>query len=178
MRKLTNFLTGVKNQGKTFTTFQYTTEKGDTTGWEINILDLNPEKYINGLINYDKRADEVITSAIGLDSSISNISKDGVISKSGSDAYYNYIIYLYANLPTAERMVCSELNEAININFPALYKQGFRLGLYTDVPSQQQDISPNDRLQNQQNKSTEQINKRLDKTDALLGKIASKLQIS
>jgi len=177
MRKLTNFLTGVKNQGKTFTTFKYTTEKGDQTGWEINVLDLNPEKYIKGLIDYDKRADEVITSSIGLDSSISNISKDGVISKSGSDAYYNYIIYLYANLPTAERMTCSALNEAINVNFPALYKQGFRIGLYTEVPSQQQDVSPNDRLQNQQNKSTEQVNNRLDKQQELLNQIISKLSV-
>jgi len=128
------------------------------------------------LNDYDKRADEVITSSIGLDSSISNISKDGVISKSGSDAYYNYIIYLYANLPTAERMTCSALNEAVSVNFPALYKQGYRLGLYTDVPSQQQDVAPNDRLQNQQNRSTEQVNKRLDKTDATMAEILNILK--
>jgi len=176
MRKLTQFLSGITNQGKTFTTYKYQTEKGDSVGWEIVPLDMKYREYVTALNDYDKRADEVITSSIGIDSSISNISKDGVISKSGSDAYYNYILYMDANLPTAERVSCSALNEAISINFPALYKQGFRLGLYTDVPSQQQDISPNDRLQNQQNKSTEQINKRLDKTDAMLAQIFNKLE--
>ena len=174
MRKLTEFLSGVKNQGKTFTTFKYQTDKGDSVGWEIIPLDMKYLEYITSLNNYDKRADEVITSSIGIDSSISNISKDGVISKSGSDSYYNYILYLYANLPTAERVTCSALNEAISINFPALYKQGYRLGLYTDVPSQQQNVSPNNRLQNQQNQQsqqTAQINNRLNKTDALLQKI-------
>lgn len=178
MRKLTSFLSGVKNQGKTYTSFKYTTDKGDSVGWEIVPIDMKYREYITALNDYDKRADEVITSSIGIDSSISNISKDGVISKSGSDAYYNYILYLYANLPTAERVSCSAINEAINVNFPALYKQGFRVGLYTEVPSQQQDISPNDRLQNQQNKSTEQVNKRLDKTDTLLQQIAAKLNVS
>ncbi len=176
MRKLTDFLSGVKNQGKTFTTFKYQTDKGDSVGWEILPLDMKYREYITALNDYDKRADEVITSSIGIDSSISNISKDGVISKSGSDAYYNYILYLYANLPTAERVSCSAINEAINVNFPALYKQGFRVGLYTEVPSQQQDISPNDRLQNQQNKSTEQVNKRLDKADATMTEILNILK--
>jgi hypothetical protein len=176
MRKLTDFLSGIKNQGKTFTTFKYQTEKGDSVGWEIISLDMKYREFITALNDYDKRADEVITSSIGLDSSISNISKDGVISKSGSDAYYNYIIYLYANLPTAERMTCSALNEAISVNFPALYKQGFRIGLYTDVPSQQQDVAPNDRLQNQQNKSTEQVNKRLDKAESTMAKILNILE--
>ena len=178
MRKLTDFLSGVKNQGKTFTTFKYTTDKGESVGWEIIPLDMKYREYITALNDYDKRADEVITSSIGIDSSISNISKDGVISKSGSDAYYNYILYLYANLPTAERICCSALNEAISINFPALYKQGYRIGLYTEVPQRQEDIAPKDRLQNQMNKTTQQVNNRLDKTDALLSKIAAKLEIS
>jgi len=176
MRKLTSFLSGIKNQGKTYTSFKYTTDKGDSVGWEILPIDMKYREFITALNDYDKRADEVITSSIGIDSSISNISKDGVISKSGSDAYYNYILYLYANLPTAERVTCSALNEAININFPALYKQGYRLGLYTDVPSQQQDISPKDRIQNSMNKSTQQVNKRLDKTDALLQQILTNMQ--
>lgn len=168
MRKLTNFLSGVTNQGKTFTTFKYTTDKGDAVSWEIIPLDMKYREYITALNDYDKRADEVITSSIGIDSAISNISKDGVISKSGSDAYYNYILYLYANLPTAERVCTEAFNWAISINFPDLYRQGYRLGFYTEVPSRQEDIAPDDRLQNQVNKTTQQVNNRLDKTDALI----------
>ena len=176
MRKLTEFMSGVPNQGKTFTTFKYTTDKGDTTGWEIINLDMKYREYITALTDYDKRADEVITSSIGVDSSISNISKDGVISKSGSDAYYNYILYLYANLPTAERVTCEALNWAISINFPDLYRQGYRLGFYTEVPSRQEDIAPDDRLQNTVNKTTQQLNNRLTKQEELLGQILNKLQ--
>jgi len=40
MRKLTEFLSGIKNQGKTFTTFKYQTDKGDSVGWEIIPLDM------------------------------------------------------------------------------------------------------------------------------------------
>ncbi len=175
MRKLTEFLSGVKNQGKTFTTFKYPTEKGDSVGWEIIPLDMKYREYITALNDYDKRADEVITSSIGIDSSISNISKDGVISKSGSDSYYNYILYLYANLPTAERICTEALNQAISINFPELYKQGYRLGFYTEVPARQEDIAPKDRLQNQMNKTTQNVNNRLAKQEELLGQIIQKL---
>ncbi|MGV8094508.1 MAG: hypothetical protein AB2L24_21855 [Mangrovibacterium sp.] len=176
MRKLTTFLSGVTNQGKTFTTFKYTTEKGNSVGWEIIPLDMKYREYITALNDYDKRADEVITSSIGIDSAISNISKDGVISKSGSDAYYNYILYLHSNLPTAERVTCEALNNAINVNFPDLYRQGYRLGFYTEVPSRQEDIAPDDRLQNQVNKTTQQLNNRLNKQEEMLGLILNKLQ--
>lgn len=177
MRKLTSFLSGVKNQGKTYTSFKYTTDKGDQSGWEIVPIDMKYREYITALNDYDKRADEVIVSSIGIDSSISNISKDGVISKSGSDAYYNYILYLYANLPTAERVCCSALNEAISVNFPALYKQGYRLGLYTEVPQRQEDIAPNDRLQNQMSQGNNQLSNKLNKIEATLSQITSKLNI-
>lgn len=175
MRNLTKFMTGVKNQGKTWTTFKYTTDKGDSVGWEIIPLDMKYREYVTALNDYDKRADEVITSSIGIDSSISNISKDGVISKSGADAYYNYIIYLQTNLPAAERMVTADLNNAIKLNFPALHKQGYRLGFYTEIPARQEDISPGDRLTNQMNQTTQQVNNRLDKTDAMLTQILQKL---
>jgi hypothetical protein len=157
MRKLTTFMTGTKNQGKTWTSFKYQTDDGHSSQWEIVPIDMKYKEYIDTLDKHDKRADEVITSAIGIDSAISNISKDGVISKSGADAYYNYIIYLHANLPTAERMVCEDLNAAVNINFPSLYKQGYRIGLYTDIPSRQEDIAPENRLSNEMNGVTQML---------------------
>jgi hypothetical protein len=36
------------------------------------------------------------------------------------------------------------------------------------VPSRQEDIAPDDRLQNTVNKTTTQLNNRMDKTDALI----------
>jgi hypothetical protein len=171
MRSLTKFMSGTKNQGKTWTTFKYTTDKGDSVGWEIISIDMKYKEFIDSLNNYDKRADEVITSSMGIDSSISNISKDGVISKSGADVYYNYIIYLTTNLPTAERMVTADINSAIKINFPTMYKQGFRVGLYTETPSRQEEVAPQDRLQNQMNQTRQQLNAELGKTNDKLDKL-------
>lgn len=101
------------------------------------------------MIDYDKRADEALLSAVGLDPSISSVSKDGVISKSGADVYYNYLIYLMSLTPDDE--VCSEpFNQAIQINFPELYKEGYRIGFYREVPSRQEEVSPKERLNKQQ----------------------------
>ena len=105
----------------------------------------------NGIVlsDDDKRADEVLLSSVGLDSSISAISKDGVISKSGSDSYYNYLIYLLQLTPEDE--ICSEpFNWAMQINFPELYAQGYRIGFYREVPTRQEDVSPQNRLNTQQ----------------------------
>ena len=96
--------------------------------------------------------------ARGIDPSISSISKDGVISKSGADLYYNYVIYLH-NLVLAEEITTEAINWAIKINFPELYSKGCRLGFYNDVPSREEEISPNDRLQNSLNNAVSTINR-------------------
>ena len=52
---------------------------------------------------------------------------------------------------TSEDEVCAEpLNWALRLNFPELYRQGYRLGFYREVPQRQEDISPDDRLNRQQ----------------------------
>lgn len=148
LREVTNFLSGADNQGKTYSTIGFKSANG-IEEWQFQTLDLKYKEYIEALISYDKRADEVLLSSVGLDSSISAISKDGVISKSGSDSYYNYLIYLLQLTPEDE--ICSEpFNWAMQVNFPNLYAQGYRIGFYREVPSRQEDISPNNRLNNQQ----------------------------
>lgn len=173
MRNLTKFLSGVKNQGKTFTTYSFQTDKG-VAKWELVPVDMRYKEYIEALTDYDKRADEVILSAKGIDASISNISKDGVISKSGSDLYYNYIIYLL-NLTPFEQKSTEAINWAIRINFPALYKQGYRVGLYNDIPAKQEEVSPNDRMQSQLNQTSQQVKNLQTTTEATLQKILLKL---
>jgi hypothetical protein len=156
MTKVSNFLTGLKNQGKMYASFSFLTPEGKEVSWQIHPIDLKYREFITALIDYDKRADEVITTSIGMDASISNISKDGVISKSGADLYYNYIIYLY-NLTLAEETCTEPVNQAIKINFPELYRQGYRVGFYNEVPSRQEDVSPGDRLQNSFNRTVENV---------------------
>ena len=90
-----------------------------------------------------------LLSSVGLDASITAVGKDGVISKSGSDAYYNYLIYIMSLTPEDE--ICAEpFNLALRLNFPDLYKQGYRIGFYREVPQRQEDVAPKDRLNQQQ----------------------------
>lgn len=152
LETLSTFLSGVSNQGKLYSTYSYPTSEGKEVAWQIVPLDLKYKEFIGALIDYDKRADEVILGSIGIDASISNVSKDGVISKSGADLYYNYMIYLY-NLTLAEETCTEAINQAIKLNFPLLYKEGFRIGFYNEVPPRQEEISPQNRMQNSYNRS-------------------------
>ena len=107
------------------------------------------KEYIDSLIAYDKRTEQALLSSVGLDAAISAVDKDGVISKSGSDSYYNYLIYIMSLTPEDE--ICAEpLNMALKVNFPELFAQGYRIGFYREVPQRQEDVSPQDRLNRQQ----------------------------
>lgn len=149
LRKLSEYLSGAKNQGKAYATYSFKTGNTEEQRWKIETIDLKYKEYITSLIDYDKRVDEVLISAVGIDSSISAVSKPGMISKSGSDAYYNFIIYLLSLTP--DDIKCSEpFNIALKLNFPELYKQGVRLGFYREIPARQEDVSTNNRLNQQQ----------------------------
>ena len=147
---LANFLSGRgKNQGKIYASRSYYNAEGNPESWKIDEIPQKYKEYIEALISYDKRGDMVLLSSKGIDSSISNISSDGVISKSGADTYYNYIVYLtQQSIP--EHVVCADLNYAIRLNFPKEWAQGIRLGFYRPNVQRQEDISPDDRLANQQ----------------------------
>ncbi|AVM52350.1 hypothetical protein JN06_02334 [Bacteroides zoogleoformans] len=149
LRKISGYLSGADNQGKAYATISFKNGQNEEERWKIETVDLKYKEYVEALIAYDKRADEVLLSSVGLDASISGVSKDGVISKSGADAYYNYLIYIMSL--TSEDEICSEpFNMALQVNFPHLYRQGFRIGFYREVPARQEDVSPEDRLNQQQ----------------------------
>lgn len=149
LQKMTDWLSGRgKNQGKLYATRSLLNNNGDVEKWEIVPVDQKYKEYIEALITYDKRADMVLLSSKGIDSSISNISADGTVSKSGSDAYYNYVIYL-TQQAIPEDVVCRDVNYAIKINFPEQYAKGVRLGFYRPTVQRQEDVSPNNRIANQ-----------------------------
>ena len=147
--KVDHFLAGRgKNQGKTYATRSVVNQDGNIEEWKIEEIPQKYKEYIEALISYDKRADMVLLSAKGIDSSISNISSDGVISKSGSDTYYNYLVYLTQQaLP--ESIICADINYAIRQNFPEEYKSGIRLGFYRPTVKRQEEVSPSNRMSNQ-----------------------------
>ena len=149
LRKIGQYLSGEDNQGKAYSTVSFVDAQGKEQRWRIEPIDLKYKEYIDALIAYDKRTEQALLSSVGLDAAISAVDKEGVISKSGSDAYYNYLIYIMSLTPEEE--VCAEpLNLALRINFPELYRQGMRIGFYREVPQRQEDVAPQDRLNRQQ----------------------------
>lgn len=150
LRRLSDYLSGAKNQGKAYASFSYKTgQNGEEERWKIEPIDLKYKEYITSLIEYDKRVDEVLISAVGIDSSISAVSKPGVISKSGSDAYYNLMIYLLMLTPDDQK--CAEpFNLALQVNFPDIYKDGYRFGFFREIPSRQEEVSKENRLEEQE----------------------------
>ena len=145
LEKITTLLSGEgKNQGKLYAT----TKMGDE-GWEFQDFPGKFKEYFDSVISYDKRADQVTLASIGMSSSISNVENDGVISKSGSDVYYNYIVYLNS-LSYAEHFICKEVNRAIKLNFPESYAEGVRLGFRIEIPVRQQDTTPSERIDRQE----------------------------
>lgn len=149
LRKLGQYLSGADNQGKAYSSFSFMDSTGHEQTWRIENVDMKYKEYIDAMIAYDKRAEEALLSSVGLDASISAVSKDGIISKSGADTYYNYLIYIMQL--TTEDDICSEpLNLALRLNFPDLYRQGYRIGFFREVPQRQEDTPPDDRLNKQQ----------------------------
>lgn len=141
LEKITSLLSGEgKNQGKL-----YATTKMGQEGWEFEDFPGKFKEYFESLISYDKRADQVTLAGIGINSSITNVENDGVISKSGSDVYYNYIVYLNS-LSYAEQFICREINRAIRLNFPEAEKQDIRLGFRIEIPVRQESTTPSDRI--------------------------------
>jgi hypothetical protein len=149
LRKFGAYLSGEGNQGKAYSSFSFSDAQGHEQQWKIETVDLKYKEYIEALIAYDKRAEQALLASVGLDASISAIDKEGVISKSGSDAYYNYLIYIMG-LTSEDEICCEPLNWALQVNFPKLYAGGLRMGFYREVPQRQEDVAPKDRLNNQQ----------------------------
>lgn len=151
LKKLSGYLSGEENQGKAFASYSYRVGQGkEEDRWKIETIDLKYKEYIESLITYDRRADEVITTSVGFDASVSGISKEGIISKSGSDLYYNYLIYLLS-LTHDDEKCCEPLNEILlQCNFPELYNQGYRFGFFRQVPQRQENVEPANRLNQKQ----------------------------
>jgi hypothetical protein len=142
LRTITNLMTGEgKNQGKL-----YATTKWGEDGWEFQEMPGKFKDFVDSIITYDKRADQVILAGKGIASSITNVENDGVISKSGSDVYYNYLIYV-ASLTWDEYMTTKSINNYIRINWPEKWKEGIRIGFWIDIPAKLQETTPTERPQ-------------------------------
>ncbi|MEA4975718.1 MAG: hypothetical protein VB046_08290 [Paludibacter sp.] len=140
LRVITNLMSGEgKNQGK-----MWASTKWGEDGWEFKEFPGKFKEYFESVISLDKRADQVILAGKGIASSITNVENDGVISKSGSDVYYNYLIYV-ASLTWDEYVTTKSINNYIRLNWPEKYQEGIRLGFWIDIPAKLQDTTPTER---------------------------------
>jgi len=143
LKKITKLMSGEgENQGKMYATLKYGEE-----GWKFEEFPSKFKEYFDAVLNLDKRADQMILAGKGISSSITNVENDGVISKSGADVYYNYLIYV-ASLTMDEYFITKEINRAIQLNFPHAKAEGIKLGFWIDIPAKLQETSPQNRPDN------------------------------
>ncbi len=146
IEKMTSFLSGVSNQGKMLASIGYNTSEGQEISWRLNSVDQKYREFISALIDYDNRADNVITMGVGMDQSLSGVDSGGIFKDPGGTLVYNFMIYL-ENLPLAESTCTQALNWALKVNFPALFKEGYRIGFFNKVLESNEKLSENFRLQ-------------------------------
>ncbi|NDV45806.1 hypothetical protein D0T49_01915 [Paludibacter sp. 221] len=142
LRMITSLMSGEgKNQGKLWASTKWGEE-----GWEFKEFPGKFKEFFDTVISYDKRADQVTLAGKGVPPSISGVDKDGSISNSGSEVYYNYLIYV-ASLVWDEYFVMKDLNRALHLNFPETKKKKIKFGFWIDIPAKLQDTPPSQRPQ-------------------------------
>jgi hypothetical protein len=140
LRRITALMSGEgKNQGKL-----YATTKWGEEGWVFEEFPGKFKDFFDTVLKYDEYADKVILAGKGVPASISNVDGSGIISKSGSEAYYNYLLYVMT-LTLDEYFITKELNRAIRINFPHAKEQGIKIGFWIDIPAKLQETTESKR---------------------------------
>lgn len=140
LRAITSMMTGEgKNQGKL-----WASTKWGEDGWKFNEFPGKFKEFFETIIKYDERADKVILANKGISSSITNVDSSGITSKSGNEAWYNYLLYVIS-LSLDEYFILKEINRAIHLNFPWAKKEGIKLGFWIDIPSKLQDTTASER---------------------------------
>lgn len=135
-----------ENQGKAFWSRTFQTEHG-IEAWEFEEIPTKYKEFITSIIDYDKRAMSVILAGKGLDPAISNVTNEGIFN-SGSEIYYNYLLYLQSQR-YSEEFVTQDVNTQLWINFPELARERVKLGFYRFAPERQQNTSPQNRMEQQ-----------------------------
>ena len=113
-------------------------------GWEIEPIDPKIQQYVKAQLDTAKRSAFEITAGIGLHPALSNISADGNL-PSGSEQLYAFKLYLKTGVDIPESIVCRDINNAIQANFPGTK---WRLGFYHDVILTEEQTNPEDRTRN------------------------------
>lgn len=143
--KVAEVLSGIENVGKFLTTdILFDEAGGEFIGWKVTPLDQKVKDYIDAQINISKRAAFEITSGIGLDPALGNISAEGNLS-GGSEKLYAFKLYMKTSNDIPEYIVCKHLNHAIKANFP---NKNIKIGFYHDTVMVEEQVNPANRMKN------------------------------
>lgn len=135
-----------ENQGKAFWSRTFATEHG-LEAWEFVEIPTKYKEFIESIIEFDKRAMSVVLAGKGLDPAISNVTNEGIFN-SGSEIYYNYLLYLQSQR-YIEEFVTQDVNTQLWINFPELARERVKLGFYRFAPERQENTSLQNRIEKQ-----------------------------
>jgi hypothetical protein len=152
LKKIGDVLSGDENTGKYLHTTNVLYVDGVNLteyGWKIETIDQKTKDFVDAQIKISQRADQALSAGIGLHTSLGNVSETGK-SDSGSEQYYALIGYLNTGVDIPEMIICKALNYALKANFP---KKKMKIGFTHNVTEKQSDLSPDDRMKNNQSKS-------------------------
>lgn len=144
LKKIGEVLSGDENTGKfmhTIKTLQVDGINLTEYGWDVEVIDQKVKDFVDAQIKISQRADHALSGAIGLHSSLGNVSETGK-SDSGSEQYYALIGYLNTGVDIPEMIIMKAVNYALKANWP---KKKCKLGFAYNVVEKQQDISPTQR---------------------------------
>lgn len=145
LKQLTDVLSGAKNAGKFFHSFDvYDPLTQQVMTWKVEAIDQKIKEFIESQIKISEAASSAITSGMGLHPSLSNIMVDGKLS-SGSEMLYAHRLFQMSDTELPTRVILSSINQAIKINFP---QTDLQLDFYHPKPMSESEISPKDRVKN------------------------------
>ncbi len=144
-KKFGEGLIGIEKAGKMMTSETiWDDSANEYVGWEIEPIDPKIQQYVKAQLDTAKRSAFEITAGIGLHPALSNISADGNL-PSGSEQLYAFKLYLKTGVDIPESIVCKDINNAIQANFPGTR---WRLGFYHDAVITEEQTNPEDRIRN------------------------------
>lgn len=138
-------LIGIEKAGKMMSSETiWDDQANEYVGWTIDPIDPKVRQYVQAQLDTAKRSAFEITAGIGLHPALSNISADGNL-PSGSEQLYAFKLYLKTGVDIPESIVCKDINNAIQANFPGTK---WRMGFYHDVILTEEQTNPKDRTRN------------------------------
>lgn len=149
LKTIAKVLSGETNTGKFWHSTKELEVQGTNLlehGWEIKVIEQNVKDFIDAQIQISKRADHAVSSGIGIGNVLGNVSEGGR-SSGGSERIYAMKEYLQTGIDIAEMIVCKAVNFAIMANWP---EKNIRMGFYHSTPEREEDITPSNRIKNQE----------------------------